>query len=88
VSWIDENPGIGLITGVVDTGEYLIAGVNDARDKHKVVNISVSFRRKFEMEPTGYSGDRGKLIFLKKLESKSRVRHPFNKYLDYFQILF
>jgi hypothetical protein len=32
-----------MIVGVVYTSERLIAGVNDARDKHKVANILANF---------------------------------------------
>jgi hypothetical protein len=40
------------------------------------------FDSKFEMEPTEYSGDRGKLIIFRKNWSRnSRVRHPLNKRL-------
>jgi hypothetical protein len=28
-----------IIAGVIDTGEQLIAGINDNGNKHKVVNI-------------------------------------------------
>ncbi len=35
-----------------------------------VLNISANFRKKFEMAPIGYSGDKGKLIRGKNLKLK------------------
>ncbi len=42
-----------------------------------VLNISANFRKKFEMVPIGYSGDKGELIRGK----KSEVENLFSNYL-------
>ncbi len=47
------------IVGVIDTGEQLIAGVNDTGDKNKVSNIYTNFCEKDTQGPEGNSGTRG-----------------------------
>jgi hypothetical protein len=49
---------------------FFIAGVVDTTVKHSFVNISTNFPKKFEMVLMRYSGDRGKLIYKKKLKPK------------------
>ncbi len=67
-----------IIAGVIDTGEQLIAGINDNGNKHKVVNSYTKFFFKFEMAPKGYSGSWRKLIHEKNLKSKISCQTPFN----------
>ncbi len=60
-------------------GEQLITGVYDTGDEHKVVNISVNFRKKSKCPQWDtYSGARGKLIYKKKWKTISHVRLPLN----------
>ncbi len=54
-----------------------IAG-NDTNDKHKVTNISKNFGKKFDDDPTVYSGARGKLIYEKNQKSKISRQTSFN----------
>ncbi len=76
---ITENPCQGLITGVVDTGEHLIAGV--------ICKYFREFLHKFEMTLIEYSGAGGTLIPEEKLR-KSRVRLPFSSlFKTYIRIL-
>ncbi len=54
--------------GVLDTGEQLIAGVNDIKLKISLANLY----KKNKMKPIGYLGAR------EKLRSKYHVRLPLN----------
>ncbi len=65
---ITENPGQGLIAGVIDTD-----------DKHSFSNISANFRKNRKRAAMEYSGARGALIHEKKLKSKISCQTPFKK---------
>ncbi len=66
---IDENLGQGLITSDNNTGEQLIAGVNDSDDKHKVVNISAKFCKNSKWPQGNTQGPREN-SFMKKKQKK------------------
>ncbi len=66
---IEENLGQGLITSDNNTGEQLIAGVNNSDDKHKVVNISAKFCKNSKW-PQGNTQGTRENSFMKKKQNK------------------
>ncbi len=71
---VTENPWQGLIVGVVDTGEQLIASVFDTGEKH---SFSKYLWEKFEMAPMEYLGGPGETDSWKNLKSKISCQAPF-----------
>ncbi len=74
---ITENPWQGLFTGVVDTGEQLIAGVFDTGDKNSFEYLR-EFSKKFETVLMEYLGAQGAMIHEKNLKSQISCQTPFN----------